>query len=347
MLGNNANLQALTGGVRLKQRVQHPKVHERKDRGSYYWFFRYRRDELLPSGTIKTTRKFHTIGPSRGENAIAKKQAESKRDVFLAEQNAAPTRCEAAVVASQPVEVTAILFGKLAELWRKDYVDNPKVKLATPTREKYRTRLDNHILPRWKDTRLGEFRTKEILDWLQHECTSWHMMIDLRNIMSGIFTRAQEWEILPGTFANPMKRVKVGQEVDGAPGTHPRRRRNRRRVFPPRRSATSDLRDVPRHRDANLRGSRPATEALRPEEGHDPDRATPLPRRRGRAQDEEQQTDAGAGLVGGPVHGVDRREGYLEGRPIGSSFRRMTAAKPMWDSGVRKALKIAAADGRL
>src|SRR5271165_4039766 len=103
MLGNNANLQALTGGVRLKQRVQHPKVHERKDRASYYWFFRYRQDELRPDGTIKVTRKFHTIGPSRGENAIAKKQAESRRDAFLAEVNAAPTRCEAVVAATKAV----------------------------------------------------------------------------------------------------------------------------------------------------------------------------------------------------------------------------------------------------
>ena len=55
------------------------------------------------------------------------------------------------MVASQPLEVTAIIFGKLAELWLKDYVDNPKVKLATPTREKYRSRLNTHILPRWKD----------------------------------------------------------------------------------------------------------------------------------------------------------------------------------------------------
>jgi len=46
--GHNATLLELTGGVRLKQRVQHPKVHERKDRGSYYWFFRYRHDELRP-----------------------------------------------------------------------------------------------------------------------------------------------------------------------------------------------------------------------------------------------------------------------------------------------------------
>ena len=37
------------------------------------------------------------------------------------------------------------------------------------------------------------------------------MMLDLRNIMSGIFTRAQEWEILPDTYANPMRRVKIGR----------------------------------------------------------------------------------------------------------------------------------------
>ena len=34
-------------------------------------------------------------------------------------------------------------------------------------------------------------------------------MTDLRNIMSGIFTKAQEWELLPDTFANPIARVKL------------------------------------------------------------------------------------------------------------------------------------------
>ena len=197
----------------MPKRVQHPKVHERKDRGGDYWFFRYRHDELLPDGMIKTTRKFHTIAPSRGEDSISKKQAEGKRDIFLAELNAAATRCEAAVVAQTPPKPEEIIFGKLADLWRKDYVDNPMMKLATPTREKYRTRLDTHILPRWKDARLSDLEnSKAILDWLQHECTSWHMMIDLRNIMSGIITRAQEWGIIPRSFANPLQWVRVGRK---------------------------------------------------------------------------------------------------------------------------------------
>ena len=209
---DKGTLLSLTGGVKLKQRVQHPKVHGVRIVARTIGSSATDMTSCCRTGPSRPPGNSTTVGPSRGEQAIPKKQAEHKRDLFLADVNAAPTRCEAAVVASQPVEVTAILFGNLAEMWRKDYVDNPKVKLTTPTREKYRSRLDNHILPRWKDTRLGEFRTKEILDWLQHECTSWHMMIDLRNIMSGIFARGQEWEIIPETFANPMARVKVGRK---------------------------------------------------------------------------------------------------------------------------------------
>jgi integrase len=340
---DRGTLLRLTGGVELKQRVQHPKVHERKDRGSYYWFFRYRRDELLPDGSIKTTRKFHTIGPSRGENAIPKKQAEAKRDVFLVELNAAPTRCEAAVVASQPVEVTAILFGKLAELWRKDYVDNPKMKLATPTREKYRTRLDNHILPRWKDTRLGGFRTKEILDWLQHDCSSWHMMIDLRNIMSGIFARGQEWEIIPETFANPMSRVKVGRKWTVRPD----------RILDDDQTAAV----FARLEDPQLlicetcldTGTR-ISEAVGLQLKHfDPKKGTiRIEHRHCRGDVDEPKTKNSKRMLAlGTL--VDRYRAWTAAKKITSPndwifFQDEDRNKPMWDSGVRKALKIAAVD---
>ncbi|MBI4459432.1 MAG: tyrosine-type recombinase/integrase, partial [Acidobacteria bacterium] len=209
---NEAILLTLTGGVKLKMRVHHPQVHQRADRKGTYWFFRYWHDELLPNGKVKTSRKFHTIGPSKGENKLSKREAEAERDKFLSQLNAAPTRAEAAVQAHKPPEVGAILFGKLAEMWREDYANNPKIRLAEPTRIKYNSRLDCHILPRWKDTRIAEMRSKEILDWLHATCTSWHMMVDLRNVMSGIFTKAQEWEIMPETFGNPMNRVKIGRK---------------------------------------------------------------------------------------------------------------------------------------
>jgi integrase len=205
-------LLALTGGVRLVQRVQRPKVHERKDRGDFYWFFRYRTDEIQPDGSVKTIRKFHTIGPSRGERGISRRQAETARDRVLAELDNATTRCEAAMTAKNAIDPGMIIFGNLAALWRGDYVERDvggKPLLAAPTRAKYISNLENHILPRWKDVRLADFRTKEITDWLQTTCRSWYAMDDLRNIMSGIFTKAIEWEILPDTYLNPLHRVKL------------------------------------------------------------------------------------------------------------------------------------------
>ena len=196
----------------MKQRVQHPKINECRDRGAPYWFFRYRADELASDGTIKTSRKRRIVGPSKGTDAIPKKQAEVERDHFLANLNAAPSPCQAAVQATEPADIGAILFGKLAGMWRSDFVERKigaRALIAAPTRAKYIIQLENHILPRWKDTRLSQFRAKEVLDWLQSECQSWHMMADLRNIMSGIFTKAQEWEILPDSYANPMRRVKL------------------------------------------------------------------------------------------------------------------------------------------
>lgn len=212
MFGTGGTLQALAGDVRLKNRVQHPKVQECRDRRAPYWFFRYRSDEWVADGTLRTTRKRRIIGPSQGPNSIGRKQAELERDRFLLELNAAATPCQSAVERAGPLETGAIVFGKLAAMWRADFVERKvgeRSLIATSTKAKYINHLDNHILPRWKDVPLTEFRAKDVLDWLQQECTSWHTMADLRNIMSGIFTKAQEWEILPDSFANPMRRVKL------------------------------------------------------------------------------------------------------------------------------------------
>ena len=213
MIGaDKGTLLSLTGGVRLVQRVQRPKVHERLDRGTHYWYFRYRKDELRPDGLVKTTRKFHTIGPSRGKDALTKRQAEVERDRVLAELNNAPTRPAAAVAANQPIDPGLIIFGKLAALWRKDYVEREvggRPLIAASTRSKYISHLENHILPRWQDARLQDFRAKEMSDWLQTTFKSWYAMDDVRNIISAIFTKAIEWELLPESYSNPMKRVKL------------------------------------------------------------------------------------------------------------------------------------------
>ena len=197
-------------------KVQHPQVLQRTDRKESYWFFRYWHEEMLPDGSIKTTRKYQTIGPSQGQSALTQAEAEAQRDRVLAGVNATLPVPQAVVPAPQqlaqpPTGVGAIQFGHIAGMWRDDYVNNTKVRLAEPTRIKYRSRLDYHILPRWRNVPMDRMRSKEVLDWLQAECSSWYMMLDLRNIMSAIFTKAQEWEVLPDTLANPMRRVKIGR----------------------------------------------------------------------------------------------------------------------------------------
>jgi hypothetical protein len=87
MLPSDADLLSLTGGLRLKVRIQHPSVHERTDRRGSYWFFRYWDDVLQTDGTTKATRRFQTIGPSKGDDRLSKKQAELERDKFLAKIN--------------------------------------------------------------------------------------------------------------------------------------------------------------------------------------------------------------------------------------------------------------------
>jgi len=197
----------------LRLRDQRPRIHRRTDGAAPYWYFRYWQDKLLPNGLIQTTRQIHRIGPAEGTEALTRNQAEAERDRFIEQLSATPLREAPAVVPTENPGTT--LFGTLAEMWEWDYVEavvGGKPLVAASTKGKYRNHLHKHILPRWAGTRLCDFRAKDLLDWLQKESGSWYMMTDLRNIMSGIFTKAQEWELLPDTFANPIARVKLSKK---------------------------------------------------------------------------------------------------------------------------------------
>jgi integrase len=207
MLLNDANIQSLTGGLRLKVRVQHPGIHERTDRGGSYWFFRYWDDVPQPGGKTKPVRKFHVIGPSKGENRLSKKQAEVERDKFLAKINK-PT-------VQEKIADGLVLFSKMVEKYKATHVEAQvagRFLLAKPTRLKYAIHLEQRIVPQWGNRRLCEINPDEVQQWLLDSCESWHMMNDLRGIMSGIYTKAEEWGYWPEGRRNPMSRVKIGEK---------------------------------------------------------------------------------------------------------------------------------------
>lgn len=89
--------------------------------------------------------------------------------------------------------------------------------LAKPTRDKYIIHLEQRPVPQWGHRRLCEIKPDEVQQWLFTTCDSWHMMNDLRGIMSGIYTKAEEWGYWHEGRRNPISRVKIGEKSSVRP----------------------------------------------------------------------------------------------------------------------------------
>ncbi len=326
--------------------LQRPKVQECLDRGSPYWFFRYREDQPLPNGGVKTTRKRHILAPSKGRYALSRRQAETARDRFLAGLQAPPQPLAAPTArVSQPTPALDLSFGQLAQVWRSDFVEGHaggRALVAASTRAKYLRHLQNHILPRWRDTLVHEFRAKPVLDWLQQEAQSWYLMADLRNLMSGIFTKAQAWELLPDSFANPMHRVKLPRKWEV----------RQKRILSPEQT----MRVLARLRDPVLLINQTCLETgarvsevtgLRIQQVDLKLGIVRIEQRHWRGDiDEPKTARSRRTLALGTLRERYRRwiAGLADRSGEGWVFpQQQDGKRPMWDSGVRKALKQAAA----
>ena len=207
MLLTHASLHMLAGGLRVKARVQHPEVTQRKDRQSRPWIFRYRHDEIQPDGSVKTLRKYHEIGPSKGEGAITKKQAEVERDKVLAKLNA-PTP----EVAVQQVASTGVaLFGQVARMYKEGYLARAN-QIATPTREKEEFYIREYLVPKWVAVRLNQIQPKAVEDWLHTTFDSWWTMHGVRAIMTRIFNYAEGHGLWEEGKRSPSSRAKLGKK---------------------------------------------------------------------------------------------------------------------------------------
>ena len=173
--------------------------------------------------------------------------------------------------------------------------------LAKPTREKYIIHLEQRIVPQWGDRRLCEINPDEVQQWLFETCDSWHMMNDLRGIMSGIYTKAEEWGYWPEGRRNPISRVKIGEKWSVRP----------ERIL----TEEETVRVLARLSDPNLlvletaiaTGAR-ISEILGLKWCHvdlqswrPPHRATQLARRHRRSEVEDQQATAHVGIPGRPL----------------------------------------------
>lgn len=207
MFRTEGNLQTLAGGLCVKVRVQHPQVKPRKDREGWPWVFRYRYDEIQPDGSTKTLRKYQEVGPSKGDGAITKKQAEVERDKLLAKLNA-PT-VEAAV--EQAVTTGVALFGQVAKMYEESYLGREN-QIAKPTRVKEKFYLTAYIVPEWGAARLNQIHPKAVEDWLHTTFDSWWTMHGVRAIMSRVFYYAEGHGLWEEGKRSPASKAKLGKK---------------------------------------------------------------------------------------------------------------------------------------
>ena len=204
---DEGTLQALSGGLKVKVRVQHPKILEAKFREGWMWFFRYYADDVQPDGSIKTVRKKHAVGLSRGDDKITKKQAEVERDKFLAKQNA-PT-VEAAV---EQVAATGVaLISEIARMYDEGYLSREK-QISRPTRDKERFYLEKYIVPKWGSFRLIQIRPQAVEDWLHGTFDSWWTMCTVRALMSRLYYYAEGHGLWEEGKRSPASKAKLGKK---------------------------------------------------------------------------------------------------------------------------------------
>lgn len=207
MLATEGNLRMLIGGIRVKARSQHPEVKPRKDRPGWPWVIRYRTIEIQADGSAKPVRKYYEVGPSKGEGALTKKQAQFEADKFLLKLNA-PTEEQAV----QQVAATGVaLFKDVAGMYEEGYLGRED-QIAKPTREKETFYLHQYISPRWGDLRLNQIQPQAVEDWLHTTFTSWWTKHGVRAIMNRIYAYAEGHGLWEEGKRSPVSKAKLGKK---------------------------------------------------------------------------------------------------------------------------------------
>ena len=217
----------------MTRRVSYPQVQPRADRPGCPWVFRYWAEEPQPDGSRKRVRRYQEIGPSSGEQAVTREEAEAARDRFLLERNAAtiahaPAGARGMVAAAagrlllspvnsagadSPTELQSATgcFGEAARLYQEGYLSR-EFHVAKPTRDKETLYIRRYLLPRWEAFPLMDIQPKPLEDWLHATFDSWWTMHGVRAIMNRIYHHAEGHGLWPEGRRNPASRARLGRK---------------------------------------------------------------------------------------------------------------------------------------
>lgn len=170
-------------------RYQDPQIETQGDPRRWYEIRPY--VPVLAGGRLVRRRKRIRLGWC---DEMTLRQAKAEKQNIMATLN-----CGRAVVQSQI---------RLKDLVKK-FEDARLPQLSSGTAEKYSCHLKNHVVPDMGELRLFEIDRPTLEAWIGNKTLAWATKLDLRNVVSALFTQAAEWRLWDGD--NPARGVRVGQ----------------------------------------------------------------------------------------------------------------------------------------
>jgi integrase len=183
-------------GIGNDMRTQNPKPQ--KTTGSNpRWYIRPYVDRLQPNGSLEQVQERVYLGTCA---EMTKRQALTEASRAMATLNDRKR-----VVQAQ------IRFGEFLDEYTRNFVLKPD-NLAASSQGKYLSHIKNHVRPAFGDLMIAEVTTRRLDEWLSGKAKakmSSATRMDLRNLVSGIFTQAGKWGYW--SAKNPALDVTVGR----------------------------------------------------------------------------------------------------------------------------------------
>lgn len=178
----------------MPRKYQNPQLEIRQDVKRAYYYVRVTVPVITSNGRY-SRREARSLG---FVDEISKKEAMKRRAQVLELVNEGRV-----LVQSQ------ILFKHLVQR----FLDIRVPQLGFAAQRKYATQIRNHILPAFGELRLCDIDRPAVEEWLVAKATelSWWSRIDLKGILSAIFTAARNWKLWSGD--NPTEGVRVGRKL--------------------------------------------------------------------------------------------------------------------------------------
>ena len=178
----------------MPRKYQNPKLEIRRDVKRPYYFIRITVPRITEAGR-QLKREPRILGFI---DEISLKQAKHLRAEVLEIVNAGRS-----LVQSQ------IRFKDMA----RRFLDVRVPQLGFATQNKYRTQIENHLLPAFGAMRMCDIDRPAVEAFLaekEQAGLGWWSRIDLKGVLSGIFTTAKSWKLWEGD--NPTEGVRIGKK---------------------------------------------------------------------------------------------------------------------------------------